>query len=218
MIANEHEIYKTLKDLGFTDFATAGIMANLYCESRFKPDNVQNSYEKIVGNNVDYTKKVNNGDLHIEQFANDCAGYGLAQWTEYSRKKGLYAFIMARSKDISNLYDQLAFLRLECQNSGLYGKLNKCTSPYDAGVLFMLKFERPKNQTAQAQKNRGELATRFYNDNVSSVSIANQKSNLYKLFEMVSDTIAGKYGNGEDRKKALGKDYSIVQMIINYIM
>lgn len=218
MIANEKEIFDGLKSLGFTDFASAGIMANLWIESGFKPNNVQNTYEKYIGTDTEYTAKINAGDIHIEQFANSPAGYGLAQWSAYSRKKALFAFVMEHSKDISDLHDQLSFLALECQNSGLFDKLNKCLSPFDAGVLFMLKFERPKNQTEQAQKNRGNLAIRFYNDNVSSVSVIDKEMKLNRIFELVKETLKGKYGNGEQRKQALGSDYAIVQMIINAIM
>ena len=48
---NEHEkrIFNFLKALGFTEAAACGIMANLYCESGLRGDNVQNSYERKVG-------------------------------------------------------------------------------------------------------------------------------------------------------------------------
>lgn len=38
-----------------------------------------------------------------------------------------------------------------------------------------------------------------------------------KLLQCTIKTINGQYGNGEDRKKALGKYYSNVQKIINYL-
>lgn len=38
-----------------------------------------------------------------------------------------------------------------------------------------------------------------------------------KLLQYTIKTINGQYGNGEDRKKALGKYYSNVQKIINYM-
>lgn len=38
-----------------------------------------------------------------------------------------------------------------------------------------------------------------------------------KLLQYTIKTINGQYGNGEDRKKALGKYYSNVQKIINYL-
>lgn len=40
---------------------------------------------------------------------------------------------------------------------------------------------------------------------------------IVKLLNYTINTINGKYGNGEDRKKALGKYYSNVQKLINYM-
>ena len=218
MIVNESKIWQALKQIGFTDFASAGIMANIFVESGFKPDNVQNSFEKRLGTDAEYTKKVNERTYTREQFANDSAGYGLCQWTYHTRKSALYDFCMCRSTKIDNIVDQLLFMTQECRNSGLFDRLNKCTSPYDAGVLFMLNFEKPKDQSVTAQKRRGELAVRFYNDNVDTKSIDNAYFALDNLFSEVTDTLKGKYGNGADRVKALGADYEIVQNIINHIM
>lgn len=218
MIANENKIWQTLKQIGFTDNASAGIMANIFVESGFKPDNLQNSFEKRFGTDSEYTKKVNEREYTREQFANDSAGYGLCQWTYHTRKSALYDFCMCRSTKIDNIVDQLLFMTQECRNSELFDKLNKCASPYDAGVLFMLNFERPKDQSVTAQKRRGELAIRFYNENVSTNDIYEQMDNkLDHLCAIVRETIEGKYGNGADRVKALGANYDIVQRVINYI-
>ena len=218
MIANESEIWNALHRAGFNDIASAGILANMHVESHLKPDNVQNTYESKVGTDEAYTKKINMRTYTREQFANDHAGYGLCQWTYSSRKRALYDFCMVRSGNIANIYDQVLFLAQECRNSGLFDLLNKCTSPYDAGVLFMLKFEKPKDQSVTAQKRRGELAVRFYNDNVDTKSLDNAYFALDNLFSEVTDTLKGIYGNGADRVKALGADYEIVQQIINHIM
>lgn len=218
MIANERNIWDTLKRIGFTDYATAGIMANIFVESRFKPDNVQNSFEKRLGSDEEYTKRINDRSYSREQFAHDSCGFGLCQWTYHSRKKALYDFCMRRSAHIDNIDDQLYYLAKECRNGGLFGNLNKCTSAYDAGVMFMLEFEKPKDQSATAQKRRGELAIRFYNDNFDSSVLPQPSTKLDELFTKVKDTIAGKYGNGNERFKNLGEDYEIVQRIINHIM
>ena len=217
MIANECEIWKALHNAGFNDIASAGILANMHAESHLKSNNVQNSYESKVGSDEVYTRKINERAYTRDQFANDHAGYGLCQWTYHTRKSALYDFVMVRSGNIANITDQVLFLAQECRSSGLFDKLNRCVTPYDAGVLFMLQFEKPKNQTVTAQKMRGELAIRFYNDNVSTVNLAQRDYNLDRLYELVQDTLAGKYGNGEVRAVALGDDYEIVQKIINHI-
>jgi hypothetical protein len=63
-------------------------MGNLYAESGLKPNNLQNSYEKTLGfTDVTYTEAVDKGIYN--NFIHDKAGYGLAQWTWWSRKEAL---------------------------------------------------------------------------------------------------------------------------------
>lgn len=40
---------------------------------------------------------------------------------------------------------------------------------------------------------------------------------IVKILNYTINAINGKYGNGDDRKKALGKYYNNVQKIINYL-
>ena len=63
-------------------------MGNLYAESGLKPNNLQNSYEKTLGfTDITYTEAVDKGAYN--NFIHDKAGYGLAQWTWWSRKEAL---------------------------------------------------------------------------------------------------------------------------------
>ena len=156
MIEYEMGIFNFLKALGFTEEASCGIMANLYCESGLRGDNVQNSYERKVGNDRAYTDGVNSGKI------TDSAGYGLAQWSSKGRKLALYDFCMSHNKDISLVEDQLFFLAMECHQMKLFPKLNKCKTAYDAAILFMTKFERPKDQSLRARMRRGSLGTSYW--------------------------------------------------------
>lgn len=44
------QIWEFLKSKGLTDYACSGVEGNLYCESGCRSNNLQNTYEKIVGN------------------------------------------------------------------------------------------------------------------------------------------------------------------------
>ena len=86
---NEEKIWKFLKSKGFTDFGVSGLMGNLYAESGLSPINLQNSYEKKLNfTDQSYTQAVDNGSY--TNFVKDAAGYGLAQWTYWSRKQNLF--------------------------------------------------------------------------------------------------------------------------------
>ena len=83
-----YQIWKYLNDRTHNAYAAAGIMGNLCAESSLRPDNLQNSYEKSLGmTDAEYTAAVDAGTYTEEQFSHDHAGYGLAQWTYWSRKQ-----------------------------------------------------------------------------------------------------------------------------------
>ena len=102
MSINEKLIWQYLKSQGFTDEGTAGLMGNLYAESGLNPTNLQNSYEKKLGlSDSAYTTAVDNGSY--KNFIKDSAGYGLAQWTFWTRKQNLLNFAKEKNKSIGDL-------------------------------------------------------------------------------------------------------------------
>lgn len=83
--AQPEKIWKYLKAQGFTDYGVAGLMGNLYAESGLIPNNLENTYSTKLGlSDSEYTAKVDNGTY--TNFVKDSAGYGLAQWTYWTRK------------------------------------------------------------------------------------------------------------------------------------
>ncbi len=63
----------------------------------------------------EYTKKVDNKTY--KNFIKDKAGYGLAQWTFWSRKEKLYNHAQKRKKSIGDLEMQLSYLIDELKSS-----------------------------------------------------------------------------------------------------
>ena len=155
------QYYAFLKEQGFTDYAASGIYANLYVESGMKPTNLQNSYEAKLGmDDIAYTAAV---DSNIyTNFVKDAAGYGLAQWTYWSRKQKLLEFARSEGKSIGDGMMQMRFLMKEL-SIGLVGRLNAARSASEAAKLFMLEFERPADQSERAQNGRAKIAEEVYN-------------------------------------------------------
>lgn len=78
-------------------FGTAGLMANLQKESGLNPKNLQNSFQAKLGHTDDsYTEAVDNGTY--TNFVRDSAGYGLAQFTFWTRKQNLLNFVRSKSQ------------------------------------------------------------------------------------------------------------------------
>ena len=89
--SNEEKIWNYLKAQGLSSAGAAGLMGNLYAESGLIPTNLQNTYEKKLGySDAAYTAAVDSGAY--TNFIRDSAGYGLAQWTYWSRKQALQQY------------------------------------------------------------------------------------------------------------------------------
>lgn len=84
-MANDKIIWDFLKKEGFNDFGVAGLMGNLNAESGLRSNNLQDTYNRKLGlSDAQYTAQVDNGTYN--NFVKDAAGYGLAQWTYWTRK------------------------------------------------------------------------------------------------------------------------------------
>lgn len=155
-MSNEKIIWDYLKDKGLNDYGVAGLMGNLYAESALNPKNLQQTFEKKLGyTDATYTESVDNGTY--TNFVRDSAGYGLAQWTYWSRKQNLLNFAKAAGKSIGDLDMQLDFLWKElCESyKSVLSVLQSATSVLEASNIVLFQFERPANQSESVQKQRG---------------------------------------------------------------
>lgn len=161
---SESAIWNYLKSQGLTDCGVAGLMGNLYAESGLNPRNLQNSYEKSLGYDDDsYTLAVDNGTY--TNFVNDSAGYGLAQWTYWSRKQALLAYCKASGASIGSLDTQLGFLMKELSEGyqSVLRVLKSTSSILEASNAALLQFERPADQSTAVQNKRASYGQSFYN-------------------------------------------------------
>lgn len=136
-------IWNFFRSKGLNEYATAGLMGNLQCESALRPNNLQNSFEIKEGwTDKSYTEGVNNGSY--KNFVHDKAGYGLAQWTWWSRKQALLYFAQKKKVSIDDLGMQLQFLWEEL---GAYEHvmkvLSKANSIKEASNVVLREYERP---------------------------------------------------------------------------
>lgn len=163
MATNEQVIWQYLKAQGLSDAGVAGLMGNLYAESALNPKNLQQTYEKKLGYTDDsYTKAVDNGSYG--NFVRDSAGYGLAQWTYWSRKQNLLDFTKQKNKSIGDLNTQLEFLMLELQSDykSLLQTLKTTTSIKEASNGVLLQFERPADQSVTVQNKRASYSQTYF--------------------------------------------------------
>ena len=156
------------------EYGVAGLMGNLYAESALRSNNLQQSYETKLGyNDTTYTTAVDNGSY--DNFVKDAAGYGLAQWTYWSRKQAMLEFHQSKKKSIGDLQTQLEFLVKELSESykGVWSDLKNATSILAASNSVLLKFERPANQGESVQKKRAEYGQKYY-DKYADLPVATE--------------------------------------------
>lgn len=148
-------------------YGVAGLMGNLHAESGLKPDNLQDSYESVLGfTDSTYTTAVNNGSYSEYEFVRDSAGYGLAQWTYYSRKQGYYDMYKSGGySSIGSIELACAYLWYELQNefADVLNVLKNATSLREASDKVLHDFENPRDQSTAVEEKRHEYSAYYYN-------------------------------------------------------
>ena len=194
----EQIIWDFLKSKGLTDEGCAGLMGNLYAESGLSPTNMENAYEKKLGyNDSTYTAAVDNGSY--TNFINDAVGYGLAQWTYYTRKQGLYNLAKSKNKSIGDINIQLEYLYQELQSSfpKILNLLKTSHNLTETTSTVLLDFERPANRGSSVIAQRTQYATTYYNKYHGSTNTTTQGGSKMPVASDVLKVAQGEIGYHE---------------------
>ena len=142
----EEKVWFALRGAGYSEYAVAGAMGNIYGESGFVPTAVEGGYDENSG------------------------GIGLCQWTNYPRSSGsgrnqsLKNYAASKGKTWKEEDVQIEFLigeltkgggadgyasyQLKSYNGSSESKWANATSVEDATEAFMWSFERPSRTAA----------------------------------------------------------------------
>lgn len=143
---NKEKVFSFLtEELGLNNAAACGVMANIQNESGFNPARHEdkNAYGDGLGE-----------------------GYGLCQWS-YSRKTSLLSFLQENGFAEDSIDGQLWFFKTEIESSertawnAIKDLPNTSDGAYEAGRLWCLKFERPRDGVGDSVE-RGNLAQNTY--------------------------------------------------------
>jgi len=161
--SDEKRMWNYLLDKMGNEYGVAGLMGNIYAESGLRSNNLQNAYETKLGyTDVTYTTAVDNGSY--TNFVHDSAGYGLAQWTYYSRKQALLDYAKASKKSIGDYEMQLGFLYKELSGSyvSVLSELKNAKTVLEASNAVLTKFERPADMGTAVQNKRASFGQKYY--------------------------------------------------------
>lgn len=203
--------------------ACYAILGNLQAESGLKSNNMQNSYEKRLGyNDETYTKAVNSGAYSRQKFAHDAVGYGLAQWTYWTRKQALYDYCKAKHKNIDDAETQIDFLITEIRNNRHLLEMLR----YEVGIdhlteQFMRLYERPANQSKAAIEGRIKLAKQIEKEVNFQIPMVNpdtvDSTEYYEKSDYDGKSIIDALKSiGEDSSKANRAKIALANGIENY--
>ena len=161
----EQTLWSTLLAAIGTAYGTAGLVGNLYAESALNPRNLQNNGNRALNMTDDeFTAAFDSGAYSADTFIHDGYGYGLAQWTYYSRKEALLNYAKAAGKSIGNLDMQLAFLIQEIKGyTSVWNTLTTAKTVREASDAVLTKYERPADQSEAVKERRAGYGQTYYN-------------------------------------------------------
>lgn len=174
-------IWSFLIGKGLNEYGAAGLMGNLYAESALLPINLQNTYNTKLGmTDAEYTAAVDAGTY--TNFVRDSAGYGLAQWTYWSRKQGLQQYAKSCKASIGDLNVQLGFLWKELSESytSVLKALKTAKSVREASDIVLTNFERPANQSESVKQTRAKFGQGYY-DKYAGTGTSSDTTTSYRV-------------------------------------
>lgn len=134
------EIYDKLRAAGLSHAGTCGLMGNLMAESGLVVNIAQRGMTAL--SDEDYTAKFDN---YPDACIRDSVGYGLAQWTYWSRKQALWNYASRHGKSVGDRGVQLNFIVFELgQDYPDLLDFLRCTDDiYAAADRVCRDYERP---------------------------------------------------------------------------
>ena len=150
----ERQIWDALSAVIQNDYGVAGLMGNLYAESSLIPGRVQGDFSSGYSYSIQYTAELNGGQISRYDFAwngPNGGGYGLAQWTYYTRKYDYYDFFTAGQHGRAGTVEfECWYLIWELQNrsefANVYNTLRNATSVRQASDIVLTQFENPAEE------------------------------------------------------------------------
>ena len=161
--AYERQVWNHLVGAGLTKAGAAGLMGNLKAESGIQCVIYENAYKSKIGlSDQEYVNRVNSGAYSEYTFVHDAVGFGLAQWTYYTRKQALYNQCRGR---IGDMGCQLTYLVAELKMffSGINSLLRSSNDLWTCSYRVLKEFENPRDSGSSVQNYRYSLAQQYYN-------------------------------------------------------
>ena len=164
----KENIWQYLKHKGFSDVAAAAIMGNMEAESNCVSNRLQGDFTKDFVRSKEYTAQVDAGKISRNEFIYNGpggGGYGLCQWTYYTRKAGLYDLAQEQGVSVGDEFIQVEWLTRELNQTEfkpVLELLHTSVSIRDCSDILVKQFLRPADQSEAVLKQRAEFGRNMY--------------------------------------------------------
>lgn len=154
-------------------YGVAGLMGNLLAESGLLPYRLQGDFSSDYSVSLAYTQNVDNGIITEYDFVNNGlngGGYGLAQWTFYTRKQALYNMKQSMNVSIGSIDLALNYLLYELNNTypTVLTTLKNSLTFREASDVVLHDFENPADQSQSVEEYRESLSNSIYTEYAGS--------------------------------------------------
>lgn len=147
---NAYTIWDILITNGLTKAGAAGVLGNMEAESGLIPCRLQGDFSDGYTVSIAYADRIDRGRMTRDQFKYDTTGgggWGLCQWTFWSRKEGLYDYCKELGASIGDLSAQVKYFCKECREryTDVWQTITTTNDIQAASDAVLLRYERPAN-------------------------------------------------------------------------
>ena len=157
MTENAKRIWQILRAAGMSEAGAAAMLGNMQAESALRANNAQDGMTRL--SDEEYTQLVNTGAY--SNFSRDSVGYGLCQWTFYTRKAALLRYARSQGTSVGDLDIQVNFCikELKEDSPALWRFLCTAEDIDAAAGRICREYEKPAVDNSGA---RAEYARKWY--------------------------------------------------------
>lgn len=176
-MADMQGIYDKLRAGGLSHAGACGMIGNLRAESSLVPNIAQRGMTEL--SDTEYTTKF---DTVPAACVYDGVGYGLAQWTFWSRKQALSDFAKSRGLSVGDKNMQLDFIIRELKSdfAGLYAFLCRTEDIPAAAERICREYEKPAVNNVERR-----CALALEAEELCSDSAGDGKAQIIALLEQI---------------------------------
>ncbi len=160
-------ILSTLVRGGMTPIAACAMGGNMMCESNMQADIAQRGMTTLT--DAQYTAAADSGAI---DFAHDAVGYGLCQWTYFSRKQRLLEYARSVGASVGDETMQVNFCLKELRGEypALWEYLKTAQDLYGAAARICREYERPAVNNIADRANEGNALYMQYGSQLDAIA------------------------------------------------